>query len=310
MLTSSAALALGAGMLAALNPCGFALLPAYLTLLVTGDQPTRMVAVARALRMTAAMTAGFTAVFAVFGAVVAPVASSAQRYLPWFSVVVGLTIMVAGLWLLAGRSIAVPKRGGGGRPVTRSMRSMFGFGVSYAVASLTCTIAPFLAVVASAFRAGSLLTGAALFLLYAAGMGLVVGTAALAVALAQQSLVRGARQLGRVTPTAGGVLLLVVGAYVAYYGWWEIRVLGGASAEDPVIEAAAVVQHWLANTATAIGATGFALVLAGTLLALAAVGAGRRLLSRRRPLEQGALAEPTRRRTTGTETPTRRKAHP
>ena len=36
MLTGSAALALGAGMLAALNPCGFALLPAYLTLLVTG----------------------------------------------------------------------------------------------------------------------------------------------------------------------------------------------------------------------------------------------------------------------------------
>ncbi len=223
VLSASAALALGAGMLAALNPCGFALLPAYLTLLVTGDQPSRAVAVARALTMTAAMTAGFTAVFAVFGLVVAPVASSAQRYLPWFSLVVGLAIVGVGLWLLAGRSIAVPRSRSRGRApitrswgsITRSWGSMFGFGVSYALASLTCTIAPFLAVVVFASRADSLLTGSGLFLLYAAGMGLVVGTAALAVALAQQSLVRGARRLGRVVPTAGDVLLLLVGAYVA-----------------------------------------------------------------------------------------------
>ncbi len=295
MLTGSAALALGAGMLAALNPCGFALLPAYLTLLVTGDQPNRVVAVARALKMTAAMTAGFTSVFAIFGLVVAPVASSVQRYLPWFSVLVGLAIVGAGVWLLAGRSIAVPKaRSRGGAPITRSMRSMFGFGVSYAVASLTCTIAPFLAVVVSAFRADSLLTGSALFLVYAAGMGLVVGTAALAVALARQSLVRGARRLGRVAPTAGGVLLLLVGAYVAYYGWWEIRVLGGAPTEDPVIEAAAAVQHWLANTATTIGATGFALVLAGTVLAMGAAGITRRLLNRTRAEDDVATAAPVR----------------
>lgn len=292
MLTASAALALGAGMLAALNPCGFALLPAYLTLLVTGDQPNRLVAVARALKMTAAMTAGFTAVFAIFGLVVAPVASSAQRFLPWFSLLVGLAVAVLGVWLLAGRSVTVPgARSGGGAPITRSTRSMFGFGISYALASLTCTIAPFLAVVVSAFRADSLITGSILFLLYAAGMSLVVGTAALAVALAQQSLVRGARRLGRLAPTAGGTLLLVVGAYVAYYGWWEIRVLRGAPADDPVVEAAAAVQHWLANSATAIGAPGFALVLAGTLLALGAPRAGRRLLDRGRRGPAGQVRE-------------------
>lgn len=276
MQTAGAALALGAGMLAALNPCGFALLPAYLTLLVTGDQPTRLAAVGRALRMTVAMTAGFTAVFAVFGLVIAPVASSAQRYLPWFSMLVGLTIAAAGIWVMSGRTIAVPKWGSrGATPVTRSLRSMFGFGISYAVASLTCTIAPFLAVVVSALRADSPLAGATLFLLYAAGMGLVVATAAIAVALAQQSLVRGARQLGRATPIAGGALLLLVGAYVAYYGWWEIRVLGGAPADDPVIEGAAAAQQWLANTAAAIGPAGFALVLATALLAVAAPAVAR-----------------------------------
>ena len=273
MLTASATLALGAGMLAALNPCGFALLPAYLTLLVTGDKPTRAVAVARAAKMTAAMTAGFTSVFAVFGLVVAPFASSAQRFLPWFSLVVGLVILAAGIWLLAGRTFPSLKFGPrGGAPITRSVGSMFGFGVSYALASLTCTIAPFLAVVVAAFRADSIVSGAVLFLLYAAGMGLVVGTAALAVALAQQAIIRSAHRMGRAVPVLGGLLLIIVGAYVAYYGWWEIRVLGGGPTSDPIIEAAASVQNWLANTTASIGAAGFLAALGAILLVFGVMG--------------------------------------
>ncbi|MEO5652263.1 MAG: cytochrome c biogenesis protein CcdA [Marmoricola sp.] len=293
MLEASAAVALGAGMLAALNPCGFAMLPAYLTLMVTAGEPTRVVAVYRALKMTLAMTAGFTLVFAVFGLAIAPVASSAQQYLPWFTLVVGLVLAGAGGWLLAGRSLpALRARGGGGAPLTGSVRSMFGFGVSYALASLTCTVAPFLAVVVSAFRSDSVLTGAALFLLYAAGMGLVVGTAAVAVALAQQSLVRGARRLGAHVSRAGGLLLLLVGGYVAYYGWWEIRVFAGGSAEDPVIEAAASVQRSLSTAVTDFGAVGFLVTLAAliTLVVGSSAARGRRRRRHEAGLPDGPAA--------------------
>ncbi len=283
MLDGTAAIALGAGMLAALNPCGFALLPAYLTLLVTGEEPSRLVAVGRALKMTAAMTAGFTAVFAGFGLLVAPAVSSAQRYLPWFTVVVGVALAAVGIWMLTGRTLpGLRLNVGGGAAITRSARSMFGFGVSYALASLTCTIAPFLAVVVAVFRADSLLAGSALFLVYAAGMGLVVGTAATAVALAQQSLVRSARRFGRWVPVAGGALLLLVGAYVAYYGWWEIRVLGGATAEDPVIAAASALQQWLAGAVVTVGPGGFLLALAGIAVATAGIGLVRQHMNRTR----------------------------
>ncbi|WP_230885353.1 cytochrome c biogenesis CcdA family protein [Streptomyces spinoverrucosus] len=85
------ALALTAGMLAAVNPCGFALLPAYLSLLVLGDDsPTRTAAVVRALMTTAAMSAGFTAVFALFGLAIAPFAGQVQQHLPWFTIGFGL----------------------------------------------------------------------------------------------------------------------------------------------------------------------------------------------------------------------------
>ena len=57
-------LALGAGLVAAVNPCGFALLPAYLSMFVLEEHRQRSVAVVRALRATAALTLGFAAVFA------------------------------------------------------------------------------------------------------------------------------------------------------------------------------------------------------------------------------------------------------
>lgn len=261
-------LALGAGLVAAVNPCGFALLPAYLALFVLDEQPSRVVAVGRALKATAAMTAGFVTVFGAFGLLVAPVASSVQRYLPAFTVVLGLAICAAGAWVLAGRRLPVlPVRGGSRRPLTAGMWSMTGFGASYAVASLGCTIAPFLAVVVTAFRTDSAVDGATLFLAYAAGMGLVVATASVSVAVAREGLIGRVRRLGRSLARGGGALLLVAGGYVAWYGVWELRVLHGGVGSDPVVDGAAHVQRFLAETAGFVGVIGFLVALIGVVLA-------------------------------------------
>lgn len=244
------ALALAAGMLAAINPCGFALLPAYLSLLILGDDsPTKAKAVGRALRLTAAMTLGFAGVFAIFGLAIAPVAAGVQRYLPWFTIALGITLALLGVAMLLGKTVTLPKisrsRSGAAKPITASFGSMAGFGASYALASLSCTIAPFLVVVVNGFRQESLAVGLALFLAYAVGMGLVVGTVAVAVALARDTVVHSLRRSGRWVPRVSGLLLLLAGSYVAYYGWWEIRVLNGAGLDDPVISAAAEIQRFM-----------------------------------------------------------------
>ena len=247
------ALALSAGMLAAVNPCGFALLPAYLSVLVLGDDspsPTR--AVLRALALTVWMTLGFMAVFGIFGLVVSPVAAQVQQYLPWFTVGFGVLVAVAGLWLLAGRDLPSFRVHAGSPAVTRSVPAMVGFGASYAAASITCTIGPFLAVVVAGFRAGSIGESVLLYFAYAVGMGLLVGVAAVAVALARRGLVTGLRRTGRWVPRVAGALLLVAGAYVAWYGAWELRVLGGDDPADPVIEAAARIQRTLSEWVRAL----------------------------------------------------------
>ncbi|PFG42238.1 cytochrome c biogenesis protein CcdA [Isoptericola jiangsuensis] len=263
------ALALGAGVVAAVNPCGFALLPAYLAMLVRPDDG-RATAVGRALRSAALLTAGFTAVFAVFGIVVAPVAGAVQQYLPVFTVVLGVLLAAAGTWVLAGRELPGLRlrRTGSGRPLTDRPWSVVGFGASYALASLGCTIAPFLAVVVTSFRAGSVGQGVVLFVAYAVGMGLLVATAAVAVALAGSSAVARARRAGGALARVGGAVLLLAGAYVAWYGVWELRVLHAGAGTDPVVEAAAAVQRTVSTAVAGLGWAG----LLGVLAVLLAVG--------------------------------------
>jgi cytochrome c biogenesis protein CcdA len=109
-------LALTAGMVAALNPCGFALLPAYLTLVVAqgGDDASRSSAVGRALTMSGAMTAGFVAVFGAFGLIAVPLALSLERYLPWATIIIGFALVGLGIYLLTGRELllSTPKVAG------------------------------------------------------------------------------------------------------------------------------------------------------------------------------------------------------
>lgn len=266
------ALAFAAGLVAALNPCGFALLPAYLALVVRGPGGGTGVAVGRALVATAAMTLGFLAVFGVFGLLTVAVAQRVQRYLPYATVVIGTALVAMGVWLLAGRRLAVMSLGGRWAPTAR-IGSMFGYGMGYACASLGCTIGPFLAVTGAALPAGT--SGALVYLAYAAGFGLLVGVLAVAVALASSALIARMRRSTRFAGRISGALLVLVGLYVGYYGYYEIRLFElGGGADDRVLAVAGRLQGALAGWVHQQGAWPWLSVLA--LLALAALVRARR----------------------------------
>lgn len=254
MDTAALAFALVAGAVAAFNPCGFALLPAYLGLLVSGaDGAGRRGSTLRAVRFSAGMTAGFVAVFGLVGGVLAPLSLSIGRYLPIVTVGMGVVLVALGGWLLAGRQLAVRGLAGRGRPPTGSWWSQAGYGVSFALASLSCTIAPFLAVTASSLRAGGPLGVATAFVAYALGMGTVVLVLSLAVATARTSVVGVMRRAGAVISRCSGALMVVAGAYVAWYGWFEIRALAGRVEPDPIVSAAVGVQEAIARWVAGLG---------------------------------------------------------
>lgn len=274
-------LAFAAGLVAALNPCGFAMLPAYLTFVVSGAERSRPAAVGRAAMATVAMTAGFVAVFATFGLLAASIASTVQRYIPAVTVVVGVALLGAGLWMLSGRSLGLAVPGGFERAPTARLGSMFGYGAAYAVASLSCTVGPFLAVTASATRTDTHGDAIVVYGAYAAGFALVVGTLAVAAAFTSAALSARLRHLLPVINRIGGTLVIIVGLYVAYYGIYELRLFhGNGSPEDAVISAAGRLQSVLAGWVNGHG--GWPWVLALSVLAALAVGLAWRRRARSR----------------------------
>ena len=280
-------LALTAGMLGAVNPCGFALLPAYLSVLLVGNPAEPGRAVRRALLCSAALALGYAAVFGAFGLVLTPLAAVLQPRLPWLTVVLGIALAGLGLWLLTGRSLPVPGARVRAPVLTGSAWSMVLFGAAYAIASLGCAIGPFLALVVSSLRAGSIGSGVLLFLAYAAGMTLVAAVTAVAVALVRVSVIARLRRALGVVPRLGGAVLLVSGLYVAYYGWYELRLVADLrrSGTDPVVNAAAVLQHRLSELVSTVGAAPLAVALS-VLVAVPAVLARRR--AARRPAAASA----------------------
>lgn len=259
--------AFAAGLVAALNPCGFALLPAYLTFVISDSNPGRPVAVARAAAATVAMTLGFLAVFAVFGALTIPVAAAVQHYLPLVTVIVGVTLVAIGLWLLAGYRLRMPTPPPERWAPTTRLGSMFGYGVAYAVASLSCTVGPFLAVTAAGSRSGSTAGAVGVYLVYAAGFALIVGTLAVGAVFACSALANRLRRLLPIVNRVGGAMVVVVGVYVAYYGSYELRLFGGGGdPRDAVIAAAGRVQGVLVGWVHGHGAMPWALLLVALII--------------------------------------------
>ncbi|MCV7151069.1 cytochrome c biogenesis CcdA family protein [Mycolicibacterium pyrenivorans] len=284
MDSGTIAFAMAAGLVAALNPCGFALLPGYLALVVAGEgsaSVSRVAAVGRALAATAMMAAGFLVVFGSFALILAPFTAVIQQYLPVFTVVIGAALLLLGAWMLSGREVTLllPKSRSGA-PTAR-LGSMFGYGMAYAVASLSCTIGPFLAVTGSTFRTGSVVEGLIAYLAYAAGMALLVGVLATAIALAAAPVTTWLRGATGYLTRIGGVLLVAAGAYVAYYGVYELRVIGGADASDPLIEAAARIQQVMSS---AVGSAGILPIMGVLVVIIGAAGVfgWRRIVRRRR----------------------------
>lgn len=277
MDTAPYAVALSAGILAAVNPCGFAMLPAYVSLLVAGDTGTKagrtwLSRLGRALALTGAMTLGFAAFFGGFGLLAAPAADWLAARLPWLTIAIGLILLASGMWLLTGRDLPSPVPKTASAPaLSQRFWPMFAFGVSFAVASLGCTIGPFLAVVVASFTTGSPAAGAGLFLAYAAGMALIVGTVSVAAATAEHAVIRWLRRFARVVSRLAGGFMAAAGMYVAWYGWYEIRVFNGSITADPLIDSAARLQSWLADAAGQVSAPLLIAAVAVVLILAAAL---------------------------------------
>jgi cytochrome c-type biogenesis protein len=260
-------LALVAGALATLNPCGFPLLPAFLSFYVgAGEErlPSARSRLVQGLVTGVVVTAGFLGVFVAMGLPVAYGAHRVSDWLPWLGVILGGALVAVGIATLAGRVPRLPVRLPTRRGTSRGTGPMLLFGAGYGVASLGCTLPIFLAVVSSAASGAST---ALVFAAYGAGMAIVVTALALAAAFLRDGLARRLRSVLPYMSRLAGALLIVAGAYLAYY-WYRIGFGPAADlAGDPVI--LFVTRFTARVSSTADGSGWLVLAAAGTVVALA-----------------------------------------
>ncbi|MDJ0954120.1 MAG: cytochrome c biogenesis CcdA family protein [Acidimicrobiia bacterium] len=233
MIEAPFALAFAAGMVAMINPCGFAMLPAYLSYFMGLDQGPprgRTQTVGSALLVGGTVAAGFLLVFGTAGFLITAGFRSVIDWIPWLALVVGVAVLILGVAMLRGfdLNVALPKAKRGRRD--RNVRSVFLFGVSYAVASLSCTLPVFLTVVAGQVTQSSLLSGLVTFLVYGLGMALVLLAITVALAVGKTAIVGRFRTAMRHVNTVSGVILVLAGSYIVWF--WGTTLTSGATSLD------------------------------------------------------------------------------
>ncbi|MDN4477849.1 cytochrome c biogenesis CcdA family protein [Demequina lignilytica] len=283
MLDADTAYALLLGAVAAFNPCGFALLPAYLTLIVTGSAGAvggddagvpRAIALRRALGFALAMTVGFVAVFLAFGLLFAGVSLGLQAsVLPavsYVTIVLGVLVAILGVRMAWRGELSGPGLGAlarGSRAPGRTWLSQAAYGASFAVASLSCTIGLFLVVVTQALGAGGPVATITPFVAYGLGMGTAVVLVSLVAALAGTGVAAALRRRTPLLMRIGGVLMVLAGVYVTLFGLAEVLPRFGIDALDPVI---AVTTRWQSAVTFAVQDWGTPVLVGLVVLAVGA----------------------------------------
>ena len=226
LISASALFALAAGMASAVNPCGFAMLPAYLGLYLGSNanqeqslSPVRTMG--RALLVGGAVSAGFILLFGVVGAIVGASASFVGSVLPWLGLAIGVALVLVGAWMVGGGKLytgfAARLASRMGDPSQVNAKGYFLFGLSYGTASLSCTLPIFISVVGIGVAGFSLQKVIGNFFLYAIGMGMVIIAMTLGMAIFKGAMVKLMRKaLPFIQPLAAG-FMVVAGTYIVFY---------------------------------------------------------------------------------------------
>lgn len=258
------------GVMAAVNPCGFVLLPTYLVWYLGSElqrpEENRAVTAARALKVGGSVSAGFVGVFLVVGIISNLFTSAIRDNAKYAALVVGVALVGMGIAMFRGWK---PPISGPGLSVSRerTVRNMALFGVVYAVASIGCTIGFLTSVILGSVGRDGFISGVVSIVLYGLGMGMLVTGLTVALAFARVGIVATLKQGLPWFDRVSAGFVVATGLYLTWYWWSAISGRG----TDSVVGR---VERWQTHLADFLQRTGswtLALVLGSAIVAALAV---------------------------------------
>ena len=167
------------------------------------------------------VASGIVMLFVTVGLIISGGARVVIDVMPWIGLIIGILLTFAGAWMLSGGKIYTALAGqaaaGIGDPTRISVRGYFLFGLSYGLASLSCTLPIFLAVTGLSVASKGFLESAGQFLVYALGMGSVIVLLTLAISVFKGAMVGALRAALPYIQPVSAVLMIAAGAYIVFY---------------------------------------------------------------------------------------------
>ncbi|KPV45706.1 cytochrome c biogenesis CcdA family protein [Alicyclobacillus ferrooxydans] len=222
-MTAGTLVVLGAGIMAAFNPCGVAMLPSYILNLLAGRERR----IWGGLLAGLLMTAGFLVIFLLAGVISFAFSAALGKMSAWIAVILGVVFLVVGVLMLFGKNGIAFHIGGIWRGQPGTNRSIFLYGIAYALGSLGCTLPLFSVLVLSSFHTQGAFAGLVDFVLYALGMGFVVTVISLGSTISQNLVSGWVRKSARWMGKLSGVITLGTGLYLIVYWLPYVRLYAG-----------------------------------------------------------------------------------
>lgn len=264
MISVDLAFPLAAGLIAAFNPCGFAMLPAYLSYFLgieTKSGTDKSLSIMNGLKVSLALSMGFVFVFASLGILTNTLISEAsiESRAGYITLGIGILLILLGLSMIRGFHpvLNIPRLKMSG--INRQLFSMFMFGVSYAFVSVGCSAPIFFITVGGSFSRDGIIDGIAVFIAYALGMSIVITVLTISLAIARSAIAEHLRSLLKYLNVFSGFFLAISGFFLAAYGWWEIQVTRGNFKTNPLVDLSLRGSGRLSNWVNDVGGGRFAM---------------------------------------------------
>lgn len=211
------------GVMSAVNPCGFVLLPTYLIYYLGMElQPdaTRASTLRRGLLVGSSVSSGFVGLFLIVGIITQSFTTVVRDNSKYLAFIVGLGLVVMGAFMLAGWKPRLAQPDVSIRR-ERTYRNMFLFGIAYAVASIGCTIGFVTSAVFGSIGRHGFVSGVFSIVLYGAGMASLVIALTVALSFAQGAgLVTLLKRSFRFFDRVSAAFVFATGLYLTWY-WFR-----------------------------------------------------------------------------------------
>ena len=218
--------AFSAGMLATINPCGFVMLPAFIAyqLGLGNASQSIVIRLANSIIISLMVSAGFITLFGIIGFMISMGGAFIINAFPWFGLAAGISLSFLGLYaILAKKKIGFVRASQfQGPSKVSNVKEYYLFGISYGLASLSCTLPIFLVVVASAITVKGVVPGFIQFITYGLGMGFIFAGITISTVFFKTATANKLRPLMTNLDLIGSIALVGAGLYLIHY--WTLGV--------------------------------------------------------------------------------------